>query len=119
MAFDSNNNYSPPDVETRHVVVATKAFTDRATGHPNFSVTVPVGTVGKVVPALGHTQIGKVGPALSPETALIEHATANVGDVLTEKEVAAAVKTQASKLESVRASQEARRAETSKAKPAA
>lgn len=112
--FDANNNYSPPDVETRHVIVATKAFTDVAPWlkqHQGFAVPVSVaaGQVGRVV-MLGHTQVAVAGPALSAETVLIEHATAKVGDILTEAEVTAATKTQEVKLASVKASQEARKA---------
>lgn len=108
--FDANNNYSPPDEPTRHVLVSTKPFVDSLGAHPNFRTTIPAGTVGGVF-IRGHTQIAKLGPRGSPETALIEHATAEMGEVLPMEEVNTAIATHAVKQASMKASREARRAE--------
>jgi hypothetical protein len=87
--FNADGSYSLPDQATPHALVVTETFTGRSQGGfptPPY----PKGFV-LAVQSLGATNIAAGQGPQHPKAALIEHATAKVGDVLTDADVAAGV----------------------------
>ena len=90
MAFDNNDNYSPPDMPTRFVHLATEdgiAALARGDGH---TATIKAGHVTKVA-TMGHTNVAAATTMPAVSGMWVEHATAQVGDVLSASELSAAV----------------------------
>lgn len=105
-----------PDVATRHVLVTTEAFTGQLRG--GFPVNVPKGTV-LAVDMLGQTNVyAGMGPR-HPSGVLIEHETAQPGDVLRDDEVAPAAAAAKEKQDAVPAQMAARQAHAQSARAAA
>lgn len=101
-----------PDVATRHVLVATESFSGglQMFGSP---IPVPKGYVFKV-DMLGQTNVhAGMGPR-HPKGTLIEHATAQPGDVLPDHEVAAGIEAAKEKQAAVPAQRAARAAQQQK-----
>lgn len=92
MAFDSNGSYSPPDAPTRFAHVATKDGTIPIGRNPSMGHQAAIKT-GQVtqVKMMGHTNVADAGIMHLLGGAWIEHATAQVGDVLSTGELSAAV----------------------------
>jgi hypothetical protein len=117
MAFDTQGNYTGSDEPTRHVAVATKSFLVGRRGPHQFPVAA--GTV-TLVRMWGQTQLSPLaepmlnGPQMMGNMAWIEHATANVGDVLPMDEVTPAIVTAKTKQEAIA---KYRAAEAAKPKP--
>lgn len=82
--FNADGSYSPPDAATPHALVVTETFTGQLRG--GFQVSVAKGTV-LAVQALGATNVAAGQGPRHPKAALIEHATAKVGDVLPDDQV--------------------------------
>jgi hypothetical protein len=89
--FDAQGNYSPPDQEVRLVLAVTEGFRGQLSS--GFPVSVAKGTVLAVETSLGHTNVAVGQGPSHPKAALIEHATAKVGDVLPDAEVSAGIAT--------------------------
>ena len=100
------------DKATRHIVVTTEAYTMNGLGGPLHTFPVAKGLV-TWVGMLGQTQIKHIGPPMPmsqgrPVGALIEHATAEVGEILSDHEVAQGIATAAAKQAQVAAAIAAR-----------
>src|SRR5579872_2352316 len=87
--FNADGSYSPPDQESPHALVVTEAFT-RPVGQGFKPPPYPKGWVLATV-SLGATNAAAGHGPRHPNAVLIEHATAKVGDVLPDDEVATAV----------------------------
>jgi len=109
--FDVQGNYTPPDEVTTHALVVTEAFTGQLRG--GFPINVPKGTV-LAVQALGYTNVAAGQGPRHPKAALIESATAKVGDVLADGEVVPAIAIAAARQAAVA---KFRAAEAAKPKP--
>lgn len=108
MAFDVQGNYTSPDTPTRFVHVATKdgvAQFARGDGH---TAMVKVGQVTNIA-MMGHTNVAAATTMPVVDGAWIEHATAQVGDVLSTSELSAAVALATKRQAAVKAFQEQER----------
>jgi hypothetical protein len=103
-----------PDVATRHVLVVAEAFTGRLRwaykGRPAPSPPVPVGYV-MTSDTLGQTNVHAGQGPHHPNCVLIEHPTAEPGDVLTEAEITAGIAAAKEKQALVPEQQKAREAQ--------
>lgn len=91
MVLDAQGNYSRPDVATRHVHVITKDHIGPMSRQPKtFSAKFQAGEVIKVT-LLGATQVPGAPIYHIGGGAWIEHATADVGDILPMADVTAAI----------------------------
>lgn len=95
------------DVATRHIVVTTEAYTINGPGGQTHQFPVAKGLV-TWVGSLGQTQVKLIGPVMPHYQgravgALIEHATAEVGEILSDHEVAQGIATAAAKQAAVAA----------------
>jgi hypothetical protein len=88
--FDADGNYSPPDGATRHVLVATDAFTGQLTA--GFPIKIAKGQVLQVA-MLGQTNVQVGHGPQHPRGTLVEHPTAQIGDILTDADMAVRIGT--------------------------
>lgn len=110
MAFDSNGNYSPPDAPTRFVHVATKDGTVPVGHNPGMGheAAIKAGQVTQIK-TMGYTNVASAGVMHLLGGAWIEHATAQVGDVISASELSAAVALATKRQAAVKAFQEQER----------
>jgi hypothetical protein len=116
---DGSLTYAPPDQPVQHALVVTESFTRPvAAGFkpPPYPKGWVLEGVGSRRTLLGHTNVASGQGPRHPKAALIEHATAKVGDVLPDDEVTPAIATAAAKTAAV---QKYRAAEAAKPPPPA